>query len=141
MTPIRVFAATLIAVVCAFGQTPPRPPFDAFEVATIKPTDPNPGGRWIRMQSANRFQAHNHAVRTLIAAAYDLSPQVISSALPSVDSDRWDILAKTPGEVRPNLTYRLHQNEISSTRVGPNCSLDLLPRKLGIRWTESGAAG
>jgi uncharacterized protein (TIGR03435 family) len=107
MTPTRVFAATLITVLCASAQAPPRPRFDAFEVATIKPTDPNPTGRWIRMQSANRFQAHNHAVRTLIAAAYDLSPQAISGGPPWVDSDRWDILAKTPGEVRPDLDEQM----------------------------------
>src|SRR5215471_1908945 len=59
------------------AQTKPRPRFDAFEVATIKPADPD-GGRCIRMQSAGRLQAHNHALRTLIAAAYDLSPQAIS---------------------------------------------------------------
>jgi uncharacterized protein (TIGR03435 family) len=107
MKPIRALATILIAVLGASGQAPPRPRFDAFEVATIKPTDPNPNGRWIRMQSANRFQAHNHAVRTLIAAAYDLSPQAISGGPAWVDSDRWDILAKTPGEVRPNLNEQM----------------------------------
>jgi uncharacterized protein (TIGR03435 family) len=86
----------------ASGQTLPRPQFDAFEVATIKPTGPDPNGRWIRMISASRLEAHNHAVRTLIAAAYDLSPQVILGGPPWVDSDCWDILAKTPGELRPN---------------------------------------
>jgi uncharacterized protein (TIGR03435 family) len=107
MNSICAFAVSIIAIFFASAQTPPRPRFEAFEVATIKPTDPNPTGRWIRMQSANRFQAHNHAVRTLIAAAYDLNPQAISGGPPWVDSDHWDILAKTPGEVRPNLDEQM----------------------------------
>jgi uncharacterized protein (TIGR03435 family) len=97
------FSALIVTVVVALGQTQPRSQFDAFEVATIKPTGPNPTGRWIRMQSANRFEARNHAVRTLIAAAYDLSPQAISGGPAWVDSDHWDILAKAPGDVRPDL--------------------------------------
>jgi uncharacterized protein (TIGR03435 family) len=88
------------------AQTP-RPRFDAFEVATIKPTDQDPNGRWIRMQSTNRFQAHNHAVRTLIAAAFDMNPQAILGGPAWVDSDHWDIVAKTPGEVRPNLDEQM----------------------------------
>jgi uncharacterized protein (TIGR03435 family) len=99
----RAFAAFILATLSVLSQTLPRPQFDAFEVATIKPTGPELMGRWIRMQGADRFAAHNHAVRTLIAAAYDLSPQAISGGPAWVDSDHWDILAKTPGEVRPNL--------------------------------------
>jgi uncharacterized protein (TIGR03435 family) len=99
----RASAVFIFATISVFGQTPPQPKFDAFEVATIKPTGPEPTGRWIRMQSADRFEARNHSVRTLIAAAYDLSPQAVSGGPAWVDSDRWDILAKTPGEVRPNL--------------------------------------
>ena len=88
----RIVAGLIFATLTSSGQTPvQRPSFEAFEVATIKPTAPNPQGlqgRWIRMQSADRFEAHNHAIRTLIAAAYDLSPQAISDGplglIPSV---------------------------------------------------------
>ena len=87
-----------------------RPTFEAFEVATIKPFGQDGGltqGRWIKMESADRFVAHNHAVRTLLAAAYDLPPQAISGGPSWVDSDRWEILAKTPGEVRPTLDEQM----------------------------------
>jgi len=93
-------AALLVVTVGAVGWAQSRPQFDAFEVATIKPAG-DELGRWIRMQSANRFVAHNHAVRTLVAAAYDLPPEAISGGPSWVDSDRWEILAKTPGEIRP----------------------------------------
>ena len=104
---VGLCAAFVIPAIAGFGQSSPRTRFDAFEVATVKPTGSEPGGRWIRMQAAGRFEAHNHAVRTLIAAAYDLSPKAISGAPSWVDSDRWDILAKTPGDVRPNLNEQM----------------------------------
>lgn len=101
--------AVLIFATLAGSQTPVRrPPFEAFEVATIKPTGPEPtGSRWIRMQSGDRFVAHNHAVRTLIATAFNLSPQAISGGPGWVDSERWDILAKTSGGVRPDLAEQM----------------------------------
>jgi uncharacterized protein (TIGR03435 family) len=101
----RLMLLVIVALGTAtlFAQTLDRKPL-AFEVATIKPAGldgPAAQGRWIRMESANRFVAHNHAVRTLVAAAYDLAPQAITGGPPWVDSDRWEILAKTPGDVRP----------------------------------------
>jgi uncharacterized protein (TIGR03435 family) len=84
-----------------------RPAFDSFEVAAIKPAAPDYQGRWIRMQTAHQFAARNHALRTLIAAAYNLSPRAISGGPTWVDSDRYDILAKTPSEVRPTLDEQM----------------------------------
>jgi uncharacterized protein (TIGR03435 family) len=104
----NTLAVVIIAALIASGQTPrPRPKFDHFEVATIKPTGPQPGGRWIRMQSVDRFEARNHAVRTLLAAAFEMSPQAISGGPAWVDSDHWDIQAKTPGEIRPDLNEQM----------------------------------
>jgi uncharacterized protein (TIGR03435 family) len=101
--------ATLLIVTGVFAQSPvARPLFDAFEVASIKPTPPDwAGGRWIRMQSANRFAARNHALRTLAAAAFNLSPQAISGGPGWVDSEHFDVLAKTPSEVRPTLDEQM----------------------------------
>jgi len=99
--------AVLMSMTLVASAQTPRSKFEQFEVASIKPTGPEPNGRWIRMQSADRFVAHNHAVRTLIAAAYDMSPQAVSGGPAWVDSDRWDIQAKTPGEVRPNLNEQM----------------------------------
>lgn len=99
----------VLVAVGSFGQPPEtRPKFDAFEVATIKPTAPDwSGGRFIRMQSADRFVARNHALRTLLAAAYELHPHAIVGGPAWTDSDRYDILAKTPGTVRPNLNEQM----------------------------------
>jgi len=92
----------------AFGQSPsPRPSFTEFEVASIKPTPPGPSGRWLRMLSANEFAAKSHALRTLLAAAYGLSTHAILGGPSWVDFDHYDIVARTPGEVRPNFTEQM----------------------------------
>ncbi|MGO9258458.1 MAG: TIGR03435 family protein [Bryobacteraceae bacterium] len=84
-----------------------RPSFAEFEVASIKPTAPGAAGRWIRMQSTHEFAAKNHTLKTLIAAAYNLNPTAISGGPAWVDSDRYDIVAKAPNEVRPNLDEQM----------------------------------
>jgi uncharacterized protein (TIGR03435 family) len=89
-----------------------RPKFDAFEVATIKPGTPDPkAGRYIFMQGANRFVGKNCSLKLLIAAAYDLNPHTISGGPEWIESDRFDILAVTPGEVRPS-----HDEQMSMLR-------------------------
>lgn len=103
-----VTAALIAAAGGTFGQSPaPRPKFDAFEVASIKPTGPDARGRFIRMQSAHQLIARNHSVRTLIAAAYNLSPRAIAGGPVWAESDRYDILAETPGAVRPTLDEQM----------------------------------
>lgn len=80
----------------------PRPKFDAFEVATIKPVDPGPkAGRYIIMQGQDAFVAKNYTLSLLIAAAYDLNPRMVLGGPSWVESAKYDILARTPGEVRP----------------------------------------
>ncbi len=111
MDGVRKSAVTVLFITAAgmFAQTPAaRPTFDAFEVATIKPTPPDwTGGRFIRMQSAHQFVARNHALKILVASAYNLSPQAVSGGPAWVDSDRYDILAEAPSEVRPNLDEQM----------------------------------
>lgn len=106
---LKIPLLSIVAAVVVLAQPPEaRPSFEEFEVATILPTAPAwTGGRFIRMQSANRLVARNHALKTLIAAAYNLSPKAITGGPPWEDSDRYDILAKTPGDVRPNLEEQM----------------------------------
>lgn len=53
------------------------------------------------MQSADQFVARGHTLKTLVEAAYNLPPVAISGGPAWIDTDRYDILAKTPGGVRP----------------------------------------
>jgi len=76
--------------------------FDEFEVASIKLAEPNAVGRYIRMQGAHQFLAWNHALKTLIAAAYNLSPRAISGGPAWIESGHYNIVAKTPTDLRPN---------------------------------------
>src|SRR5260370_31887333 len=69
-------AAFLVVASSMFAQSAAtRPSFAEFEVASIKPTPPGAGGRWIRMQSTHEFAAKNHALKTLIAASLQSESQ------------------------------------------------------------------
>jgi uncharacterized protein (TIGR03435 family) len=81
-------------------------------VATIKPTDPDAkSGRYIIMQGNNRFNEKAYTLKLLIAAAYDLNPRTISGGPSWIESDHYDIVAVTPGEVRPT-----HNEQMSMLR-------------------------
>lgn len=80
----------------------PRPQFDSFEVATIKPVQSDrKAGRFIIMRGTDTFVSKNYTLKLLIAAAYELNPREISGGPEWVDSDRYDVQARTPGAVRP----------------------------------------
>jgi uncharacterized protein (TIGR03435 family) len=106
-------AALGVAVSGVLAQSDaPRPKFDAFEVATIKPVDPDAkAGRYIIMQGAHRFVEKAYTLKLLIAAAYDLNPRTISGGPGWIESDHYDIVALTPGEIRPT-----HDEQMSMLR-------------------------
>jgi uncharacterized protein (TIGR03435 family) len=90
-----------------FGQAPAvqaqsaRPKFDAFDVATVKHTDPNERSRLLMMESDHKFIGKNFTLKLLIAAAYDMNPKTISGGPEWVSDEHYDIVAVTPGDVRP----------------------------------------
>lgn len=95
-------ALPFLAAGLANAQSP-KPSFEQFEVASIKPTAPadQNGGVYIRMQSAHQFRAKNYSVNGLIAAAYDLNPKAISGGPSWIQSERYEVTAVTPGDLRP----------------------------------------
>ena len=104
---MRGLAIAVIALVAGFAQaqgaTSTQAAAPAFEVATIKPTALDAkSGRYITMQGANRFVAKYYTLKLLIAAAYDVSPKVISGGAGWVDDEHFDIQAVTPGETKPS---------------------------------------
>jgi uncharacterized protein (TIGR03435 family) len=91
-----------------FAQSPAsRPAFNEFEVATIKPAVNDQKGAYIKMQSAHRFYVKNYTLKSIVAAAYSLTPRAISGGPAWVDFDRYDILAGTPSEAQPNLDEQM----------------------------------
>ena len=108
----RLATAALLISTATFAQSP-RPRFDSLEVATVKPVDPGEkDGRFITMPGTNRFIEKNYTLKLLIAAAYDLNPRTISGGPGWVTSEHYDILAVTPGEVRPT-----HDEQMSMLRA------------------------
>jgi uncharacterized protein (TIGR03435 family) len=102
----------VLAQSAAQRPTARRPNFDVFEVATIKPVDPDANaGRYIIMQGTHRFVEKAYTLKLLIAAAYDLNPRTISGGPGWIESDHYDIVAVTPGEVRPT-----HDEQMSMLR-------------------------
>ena len=95
-----VIAALVAGSWCLYAQAPAGG--RAFEVATVKPVDPqSKASRYIVMQGNNRFVAKYYTLKLLIAAAYEVSPVVISGGPAWIESDHYDIVALTPGEARP----------------------------------------
>jgi len=80
----------------------PRPDFDAFEVATVKPVDADAkAGRMFRMEGTHRWTATNFTLQALIALAYDLNPRTISAGPGWMDEQKFTIEAVTPGDAAP----------------------------------------
>jgi uncharacterized protein (TIGR03435 family) len=100
---IRQIALTAILLAAQISAQSPPPISEAFEVATIKPVDPQAqAGRYITMQGDHRFIARYYTVKLLLAAAYDLTPQAISGGPEWLGADHFDITALTPGATRPS---------------------------------------
>jgi len=131
---LRRFAvvALVISVAVTFAESSgAQPKFDAFEVATIKPVEHDAkASRFITIQGTHRFVIRDYTLKLLIAAAYDLNPRTISGGPAWLESEYFDILALTPGDIRPthdeqmamlrklladrfNLTFHREQKEFS----------------------------
>jgi len=95
-----MFRQVAIAALFAFTAAGVRAQ-DAFEVAVIKQADPDFRGRTILMQGAHRFTAQNHTLKTLIAAAYNLTPRMISGGPGWADSEHYDITAEAIAGSKP----------------------------------------
>ena len=106
------------AVVPQAQSTEPQLP--TFEVATIKPSDPNAGGSRL-MFIDDQFVTKNQSAKAFIKFAYNLnfgSDQVTSGGPAWVESAKFDITAKMDEE-----TVAAMQKTDSRTADGP-CSTD-----------------
>jgi len=74
----------------------------AFEVATIKLSDPNRPGRRLFSIRGGEVTALNTTVSDLIAFAYDVHATQITGAPAWVEADKFDITGKPEGEGQPN---------------------------------------
>ena len=106
MRPVFV---TLLAFSCGalgFSQTPgaPRP---AFEVASVKPTDPELGERIdMRALPGGTLTATAVTLKFLITVAYGVEAVQVSGGPGWVDTAKFDILAKPAGVDRKYCTRK-----------------------------------
>ena len=87
------------------APTPPKPmPATAnpvFEVATIKPSDPNRPGRAVTFRG-REFLTINTSLSDLMTFAYGLHPRQLVGAPSWMESERWDITARPDIDGQPN---------------------------------------
>jgi hypothetical protein len=94
-----ICAALLVSIACrAYAQTQAEKP--AFDAASIKPNNSPPGGRGGPVGGSVRFTEEGVAgrkatVRRIIQAAYRLTEYQVSGAPGWLDSDTFDVEAKT----------------------------------------------
>ncbi|MGC1421041.1 MAG: TIGR03435 family protein [Terracidiphilus sp.] len=119
---LRVLLALPLLAACALAAQMPQPS-PAFEVATIKPVESTPRSpRYIVMEGPHRFVEKDYTLKLLIAAAYNLNPKAVSGGPPWIESDHYDILALTPGQVQPS-----HDQQMAMLRT-------LLAERFKLSW-------
>jgi uncharacterized protein (TIGR03435 family) len=69
---------------------------DAFEVATIKPTDPDYRGGVVNTPPGGMFTSRGIPLKFLIAIAYDVNVRQVSGGPSWLESDRYDVIGKAP---------------------------------------------
>ena len=77
-----------------------------FEVATIKPSDPNQPGWGITVNPSGVLRTRNTTLNDLIKFAYDMHPKQVVGAPAWADSDKFDIAAKPDKPGMPSVTIR-----------------------------------
>jgi uncharacterized protein (TIGR03435 family) len=73
----------------------------AFEVATIKPSDPNVPGNWFSVKGRN-YTTHNISLAGLIESAYGVHAKQIVNGPDWFDKDTYDLNAVPDGEGQPS---------------------------------------
>lgn len=73
---------------------PPLP--TEFEVADVKPSDPDDHSSRYSLGDSGRFTVRGANLKSLIADAWGIEEEMIVDAPKFTDSDRWDIVAKAP---------------------------------------------
>jgi uncharacterized protein (TIGR03435 family) len=89
---MRFFTLSLFAVTAFAQQVPLK-----FEVSTVKPNASNDNRVMLQNQLGGRFAATGVALKLLMTEAYEVRDFQITGGPGWVNTDRWDIVAKTEG--------------------------------------------
>src|SRR5262245_11968979 len=96
MRGISAGLAILVAF-AAFGQAPATP---KFEVATIKPTDPNFGGILIQFP-AGTLSLRGFTLKDIIGFAYGMDNRQILNIPKEIEAQRYDVVGKAEKPLMP----------------------------------------
>jgi uncharacterized protein (TIGR03435 family) len=137
----RTYAFLLIAITVIAQPQP------AFEIASIKPTDPSNVGNQMFSQPGGRFRGINATLKSLIRYAYDVDDEQIIGASGWMESAGYDIAAKASDPnaadlrpmVRTLLADRFHLQFHNATRELPIYILSV--SKAGAKLIAVGKAG
>jgi uncharacterized protein (TIGR03435 family) len=92
--------AVLLLLACCAAQAQPAARLE-FEVASIKPGDPNVWNRFVGMPDPGRFVARSASLKQLIIFAYSVFPHQIVDGPKWLDSDPFTIEAEPPAGPQP----------------------------------------
>jgi uncharacterized protein (TIGR03435 family) len=98
--PHKSLLMALVLTAAALGQTQPTPASAQFEVASVKPHPGFDRPVSIGSPSPGRFRAENVWLRFLIQMAWNVKDFQVSGGPAWAASDRFDINAETPADVR-----------------------------------------
>jgi uncharacterized protein (TIGR03435 family) len=100
--PVRFLAILVLIGFSGMGRSPAQaqtsttaPTANKFEVASIKPSDPNAQGRQVGWVGPGRFAARNVSVRSLLLLGYSISDFQIADLPGWVNTQGFDIDAKS----------------------------------------------
>ena len=101
----RTLAVVLLAVATALGpSTNPPPSFDSVEIQSSNPAEP-----WmsIGILPDGHVQCHYATLRMLVAAAYDRNEDLVTGGPAWLDTERFDLIARTAPTSKDNLRLML----------------------------------
>ena len=97
-----------------------------FEVATIKPSDPNRRGWGITVNRSGMLSTLNTNLSDLIKFAYDMHPKQVIGAPAWVNSEKFDISAKPDIPGMPNINQ---MKAMLQKLLGDRCNLKFHPER------------
>lgn len=101
---ILTIAAVCVLTLAGVAQQPtpqPTQPGPAFDVVSVKPHTSDDGRMVMTMQPGGRFVTINVPLRLVIRTAFQVQNDQIVGAPDWLDTDRFDINAKAPDDIRP----------------------------------------
>jgi len=108
MTLVRIGTAGIAILACVCAAAGQRSP--AFEAASIHPNPSGEEGSVVNFPDTGRLGVTNATLKTLICAAWGVQNDQIVGGPKWLDTDRYNIEAKTAGRIRPDREQPLMQD-------------------------------